>query len=152
MNGAETFHRNGSRILTLLADYLTSPADPLPLGESKPPLRGIRATLLRRKRHATPDPSRVISGDPLIERVLLVGPQVPQVRDVEEGVPVVVLAQTTPGYMVARPAPVSLSDYRGYQAGGAYIVHDGCWDEWIEVFGHALPIPLHDYSERKRKL
>lgn len=108
--------------------------------------RGLRARILRQSHR--PNADSVISGNPDIVEVLLVGPEIPEIHRAGENRPLVILDSTAPGYTVARPAQPRPAGRNGYMASGAYIVHSSCWHEWQDVFGHALPIPLHDYTEK----
>lgn len=119
------------------------------MSDERPVLYGIRAVVLRSWVSALPNPSHVISGDPDVRDVYLVGDGIPTVYPVHRDTPIVVLGETTPGYVVARPASRCPADRNGYMASGAYIVQSGCSKEWESVFGHLLPIPLHDRAERR---
>ncbi|WP_158884107.1 hypothetical protein [Amycolatopsis anabasis] len=115
---------------------------------SNEPVRGLRAAILRSWHNKRPNPNNPISGNLDYQEVFVVGLPV-QGRPVQEGLPLVVLSETAPGCVVARPAEPCPSDRRGYQASGAYIVHSDCSKDWESVFGHRLPIPLHDHTERR---
>ncbi len=117
--------------------------------EDRPVLYGLRATILRPHTFSRPDRSRVISGDPTVGEVFIVGDGVPKAQPVREGFPLVLLEETRAGYPAARPAGPCPPGRYGYMASGAYIVHSSCYEEWIDLFGHSLPIPLHDYTERR---
>ncbi|MFD6073812.1 hypothetical protein [Amycolatopsis lurida] len=117
--------------------------------EYQPVLYGLRAKILRPSFLQRQDPSRVISGNPEISEVFIVGDNVPKAMPVREGLPLVLLKLTLPWYPAARPADPCPPGRHGYMAGGAYIVHSSCSEEWGDLFGHSLPIPLHDYTERR---
>lgn len=105
--------------------------------------RGIRGSVLRTRY------SRGRIADQF-EDVIVVGPEVPQLHPVRGDAPAVVIGESAPGYRVLRPAEPVPDGHLGYMAGGTYVVHSGCYDEWMRVFGHDLPMPLHDYVERVR--
>ncbi|WP_370944060.1 hypothetical protein AB5J62_33805 [Amycolatopsis sp. cg5] len=117
--------------------------------EDKPVVYGMRAVILRSWTNAGPNPSHVICGDPEAREVYVVGDGIPRSYPVYRDTPMVVLGETAPGYVVARPASRCPRDRNGYMASGAYIVQSGCYEDWISVFGHPLPIPLHDRAERR---
>ncbi|WAL67121.1 hypothetical protein ORV05_04855 [Amycolatopsis cynarae] len=100
--------------------------------------RGLRARILRDN---TTIGRGGYSDGPDIHVVYIVGEGIPPLHPVPEGAPVVVLRETTPGYVVARPEQGG-----GYAASGAYLRQDSCYEDWEKVFGHHLPIPLHDHS------
>ena len=108
--------------------------------------RGLRARILRAS--FQPNADNVISGNPEISEVLLIGHEIPKVHTAGHNRPLVGLYSTTPGYLAARPNEPRPAGRNGYMASGAYIVHSSCWNEWQDVLGHALPIPLHDHTEK----
>jgi hypothetical protein len=59
--------------------------------------------------------------------------------------PAVVLGETTPGYLVARPCGDQPEDSVGWMASGAWIVSDDY--RFAELTGSTRPIPLHDRTE-----
>lgn len=78
-------------------------------------------------------------------QVLVVGDNVSQITQEHEGVPVVYLTETTPGYIVAQPAEGHDPTKIGWMAGGSFIHTDD--SRWFDVTGTRLPIPLHDRQE-----
>lgn len=83
--------------------------------------------------------------------MFVVGDGIPRRHPVSSDATLVLISETSPGYVVALPANSCPSDRNGYMASGAYIGASGCFDAWLDVFGHSLPIPLHDYAEQKRR-
>jgi hypothetical protein len=83
------------------------------------------------------------------DEVIVVGEGVPEVLPVgAPDLPVVVVGETTPGYVVLRPAAPVADGRIGYMASGAYVASSGPMEYWREAFGHNLPIPLLDYAEK----
>lgn len=116
--------------------------------EAPVPLRGMRATILRPWTTQRSNPDNIIAGDYANDEVCLVGSGIPQLYRAGDR-PRVVLGTTMRGYVVATPANPPPPGRYGFMASGAYIVQSGCFEEWYEVFGHYLPIPLHDHTEEK---
>ncbi|QWF78751.1 hypothetical protein [Amycolatopsis sp. CA-230715] len=118
-------------------------------GQAKPVLYGMRARVLRPWPVVRRDASRLISGNPEVWEVFVVGDGVPRSRPVRPNMPLVLL-YVVAGDIVTRPADRCPPDRNGYMASGAYVVHSSCYEDWIGFFGHSLPIPLHDYMDRRR--
>ncbi|WP_410662061.1 hypothetical protein [Amycolatopsis sp. lyj-84] len=114
--------------------------------EDRPVLYGLRATVLRPLTFPRPDHSRVISSDPTVGEVFIVGDDVPKAQPVREGFPLVLLKETRAGDLAVRPANDPPSGHTAYAASGAYVVHFACGREWFELFGHVLPVSLHDLT------
>ncbi|GAA1962187.1 hypothetical protein [Amycolatopsis minnesotensis] len=119
-------------------------------GEVKPVLYGMRARVLRPWPVVQRDTSRMLSGNPEVREVFVVGDGVPRSHPVRPEMPLVLLHEVVEGHVVARPADRCPAGRHGFMASGAYVVHSSCYDEWTAFFGHSLPIPLHDYTERRR--
>ena len=117
-----------------------------------PTLYGMRAVVLRPWAMKRPNPSSMLSGNPEVREVYVVGDGIPRTYPVYPDAPLVMLSETAPGYVVAHPADPCPDGRNGYMASGAYIVQSGCSEDWISVFGHRLPIPLHDHTERGARL
>lgn len=86
-------------------------------------------------------------------RVTIVGPEIdgaPHLRPIYPDAPAVRIQQRTAKYSALVPVEPVSPGRVGYMASGAYVVKDGGGlyeDIWLEIFGHIMPVPLHDYSE-----
>ncbi|OXM69673.1 hypothetical protein [Amycolatopsis vastitatis] len=117
----------------------------------KPALYGMRAQILRSSHNLRPNPNNMISGDLNVQVVYVVGDGVPGLHPVLSDAPLVAVREIAGRFTVAYPADKCPPDRYGFMASGAYIVHRGSFDEWLSYFGHELPIPLHDKTERRQQ-
>lgn len=103
---------------------------------------GIPGEILRSRHHS---PNGGISAH--VDRVTVVGPNVPKIQRVTDDAPAVVIAQTTPGYVVLRPAAAPGEGRTSYMASGAYVAPYGFTEDWCDLFGDSRPYPLHDRTK-----
>lgn len=128
---------------------------PAPAEQTTPaPLWALRASILRGTHNAAngglsdtnPDADVwvVMPGTVQPERGFLT--MFRKVSELPEGAHITLI--TTNGFGPhAEPAQAVGEGRIGWMASGAYLIGSGCAREWRQVFGHDLPIPLHDRSE-----
>lgn len=86
------------------------------------------------------------------EHVTVVGPDVPHVDEVRPSAPAVFITDpVVPAYRALRPVREPHQGGTEYMSSGAWVApSEGCpgaREAWRQVFGHYLPIPLHDRTE-----
>ncbi len=102
---------------------------------------GIRALILTGWNHS---PNGGISSK--VDVVTIVGGHVPEQSPATADAPAVMFDETTPGYLVLRPSDEPGPGRTQYMASGAYVAPTD-FETWKRVFGHHLPVPLHDRTE-----